>query len=398
MARPTCIPCFEIDPFSTAYFDDPYPVQEQLREAGPVVWLSRYEIYAVARYEHVRATLLDWRTFSSARGVGLADFAKEVPWRPKSIVLEADPPLHDRTRRVLTKALSAAEMSKLRTRFEIEADALVDGLIERGNIDVVTDIAEAYPLAVFPDALGMPRENSRFLLPYSDMVFNAFGPRNALFENAVVHAKPVLQWLGNQIQRGALSADGFGAQIYAAADAGVLTSEEASLVVRSVLTAGVDTTVNSLAAALHCLMSFPDQWLKLRSNPSLARAAFEEAVRFESPVQTFFRTTTCPTALAETSIGEGEKVLTFLGAANRDPRQWRDPERYDIDRQVAGHVGFGYGIHVCVGQLLARLEGEVLLSTLARKVATIEPTAEPKRRYNNMLRGFASMPVALRGR
>ena len=397
MAQPAGIASFDIDPFSTAYFDDPYPVQEQLREAGPVVWLSRYDICAVARYEHVRSTLLDWRTFSSARGVGLGDFAKEAPWRPKSIVLETDPPLHDRTRRVLTKVLSAGAMAKLRGRFETEADALVDGLLERGNIDVVTDLAEAYPLAVFPDALGMARENRRFLLPYGDMVFNSFGPRNALFEKAVAHAQPVLEWLGKQIQRDALSAHGFGADIYAAADAGMLTSEEASLVVRSVVTAGVDTTVNSLTAALHCLIRFPDQWQKLRADPSLARAAFEEAVRFESPVQTFFRTTTCRTTIADTSIGEGEKVLTFLGAANRDPRQWSNPERYEIDRPVAGHVGFGFGIHVCVGQLLARLEGEVLLSALARKVATIEPSAEPRRRYNNTLRGFASMPVVLRG-
>ena len=397
MAQPAGVPSFDIDPFSTAYFDDPYPVQEQLREAGPVVWLSRYDICAVARYEHVRSTLLDWRTFSSARGVGLGDFAKEAPWRPKSIVLETDPPLHDRTRRVLTKVLSAGAMAKLRGRFETEADALVDGLLERGNIDVVTDLAEAYPLAVFPDALGMARENRRFLLPYGDMVFNSFGPRNALFEKAVAHAQPVLEWLGKQIQRDALSAHGFGADIYAAADAGMLTSEEASLVVRSVVTAGVDTTVNSLTAALHCLIRFPDQWQKLRADPSLARAAFEEAVRFESPVQTFFRTTTCRTTIAGTSIGEGEKVLTFLGAANRDPRQWSNPERYEIDRPVAGHVGFGFGIHVCVGQLLARLEGEVLLSALARKVATIEPSAEPRRRYNNTLRGFASMPVVLRG-
>ena len=397
MAQPAGIPSFDVDPFSTAYFDDPYPVQEQLRDAGPVVWLSRYEIFAVARYEQVRATLLDWRTFSSARGVGLGDFAQEAPWRPKSIVLETDPPLHDRTRRVLTKVLSAAAMSKLRARFEIEADALVDALIERGNVDVVADLAEAYPLAVFPDALGMARDNRRFLLPYGDMVFNSFGPRNALFEKAVAHAQPVLEWLGMQIQRGALSAHGFGADIYAAADAGMLTPEEASLVVRSVVTAGVDTTVNSLTAAVHCLIRFPDQWQKLRADPSLARAAFEEAIRFESPVQTFFRTTTCQTAIAETSIGEGKKVLTFLGAANRDPRQWSNPERYEIDCPVAGHVGFGFGIHVCVGQLLARLEGEVLLSALARKVASIEPTTEPKRRYNNTLRGFASMPVALRG-
>jgi cytochrome P450 len=119
-------------------------------------------------------------------------------------------------------------------------------------------------------------------------------------------------------------------------------------------------------------------------------------VRYETPVQTFLRTTTEEVELGGTPIGEGEKVLMFLGAANRDPRQWQRPHDYDITRKTIGHVGFGSGIHQCVGQLLARLEGECILSALARKVSSIEITGPAKRRYNNTLRGLASLPVAVR--
>jgi 4-methoxybenzoate monooxygenase (O-demethylating) len=249
---------------------------------------------------------------------------------------------------------------------------------------------------VFPDALGMPPENRRYLLPYGNMVFNAFGPKNDFFAKAVENAAPVLDWLGKQMQRDALAPHGFGAEIHAAVDTGELTPEEAPLVVRSLLTAGVDTTVNGLGAALYCLARFPEQWQRLRQDPSLARAAFEEAIRFESPVQTFFRKTTRAVEIGGVAIGEGEKILMFLGAANRDPRQWEHPERYDIARKTVGHVGFGAGIHMCVGQMLARVEGEVVLQALARKVGSIEITGAPRRRYNNTLRGLASLPMTFR--
>lgn len=395
-ARASAAPISGLDPFSKAYFDDPYPFQEALREAGAAVRLSRYDVWAVARFEHVRAMLFDWRTFCSSRGVGLADFEKETPWRPRSIVLEVDPPMHTRTRSVLNRVLSPAAMTALKERFATAADELVDRLLERGQFDSIPDLAEAYPLTVFPDALGMPRENRHHLLPYGNMVFNAFGPRNEMFQQAVENATPVLEWLAKQMQRQSLAPGGFGAEIHAAVDTGELSEEEATLVVRSLLTAGVDTTVNGLAAAIFCLARFPAEWQRLRADPSLARAAFEEAVRFESPVQTFFRTTTRATKIGDIEIGEGDKVLMFLGAANRDPRQWERPDQYDIGRRTIGHVGFGAGIHMCVGQMLARLEGEVVLSALARKASSIEITGEPRRRYNNTLRGLASLPICLR--
>ena len=177
-------PVSEVDPFCGEFFENPFPAYEELREAGPVVRLLRYDVWAVARYAEVHRVLNDWQTFCSSRGVGLTDFAKEKPWRPKSLLLETDPPLHDRTRRVLNRVLSASVMARLRERFAEEADALVDRLLERGSFDAIANLAEAYPLTVFPDAMGMPRENRHFLLPYGNMAFNAFGPRNEFFEAA----------------------------------------------------------------------------------------------------------------------------------------------------------------------------------------------------------------------
>lgn len=389
------LPAVDVDPFDVSYLEDPFPAQAALRDAGPVVWLPRYGVAAVARHAPVRAVLGDWRNFSSASGVGLADFRKEKPWRLPSLVLETDPPLHDRTRLVLGRVLSAAALKAVRPSFQQAADEIVDALIDGGEFDAVPDLAEAYPLRVFPDALGMPRENRRFLLPYGNMVFNSFGPRNAQFREAVVDAGPVLDWVQRQSQRENLSADGWGAQVHAAADAGELTPEEAPQVVRSMLTAGVDTTVSGLGAALYCLARFPGQFAKLRDEPALARNAFEEAVRYETPVQTFFRTTTAPVEVEGVPVGGGEKVLVFMGAANRDPRKWADPDTYEVTRPLVGHVGYGHGIHMCVGMALARLEGECVLGALARKVGRLEVTGPVTRRYNNTLRGLASLPMRL---
>jgi 4-methoxybenzoate monooxygenase (O-demethylating) len=140
-------------------------------------------------------------------------------------------------------------MTRLRGRFAEKADALV----ERGSFDAIADLAEAYPLTVFPDAMGMPRENRHFLLSYGNMVFNSFGPRNEFFEAAVADAEPVLAWLQRQMQRDALAPGGVGAAIHAASDTGELTEEEAPIVARSLLTAGVDTTVSGLGAAVYCV-------------------------------------------------------------------------------------------------------------------------------------------------
>uniref|UniRef100_UPI003704D4EF Cytochrome P450 n=2 Tax=Rhodopseudomonas palustris (strain HaA2) TaxID=316058 RepID=UPI003704D4EF len=389
------IPHLAIDPFSLDFFDDPYPDQQTLRDAGPVVYLDKWNVYGVARYAEVHAVLNDPTTFCSSRGVGLSDFKKEKPWRPPSLILEADPPAHTRPRAVLSKVLSPATMKTIRDGFAAAADAKVDELLQRGCIDAIADLAEAYPLSVFPDAMGLKQEGREHLLPYAGLVANAFGPPNELRQTAIERSAPHQAYVNEQCQRPNLAPGGFGACIHAFTDTGEITPDEAPLLVRSLLSAGLDTTVNGIGAAVYCLARFPGELQRLRSDPTLARNAFEEAVRFESPVQTFFRTTTREVELGGAVIGEGEKVLMFLGSANRDPRRWSDPDLYDITRKTSGHVGFGSGVHMCVGQLVARLEGEVMLSALARKVAAIDIDGPVKRRFNNTLRGLESLPVKL---
>jgi cytochrome P450 len=386
-------PVSTIDPFSHAFLSDPYPHHEAMREAGPVVWLEQYGIWAMARHQEVRDGLTDWQTYCSGAGVGLSDFRKEPPWRPPSIILEADPPLHTRTRAVLTRILSPAAINVLRESFTREAEALADRLVEQREFDGIADLAEVYPLKVFPDAVGLSEQGRENLLPYGNMVFNSFGPRNDLFDKAMANAGPVREWIMSKCSRAALASDGLGMKIFDAVDAGELSEEEAGMLVRSFLSAGIDTTVYGLGNALYCFANNPAQWTILRENPNLIRGSFEEVLRFEAPVQTFFRTTTKQVDVGGVQIGDGEKVLLFLAAANRDPRRWDKPDTFDVRRRATGHMTFGTGIHGCVGQAVARLESEAIFGALAKRVAAFEMTDRPERRLNNTLRGLDTLPL-----
>ncbi|HET9920833.1 MAG TPA: cytochrome P450 [Ktedonobacteraceae bacterium] len=392
---PEGVPVITADPFTQENLSEPNILHEQLREAGSVVYLDAYGIWGMARYEQVNAALKDWKTYSSAAGVGLSDFRKEKPWRPPSLLLEADPPAHTRAREVVGPVLSPRAMEALREPFEREAALLVERLAAQRSFDAVTELSEAYPLKVFGDAVGLPEEGREHLMAYGNMAFNAFGPRNQLLENSMVGAQAVQQWIAESCRREMLRPGGFGAQIWAVADTGKIPEEWAALLVRSLLTAGIDTTVNGIAAAIYGLASNPEQWSLLRENPSLAASAFEEAVRWESPVQTFFRTTTREVEVDGVHIPAGEKVLLFLGAANRDPRHWSNPERFDIKRNASGHVGFGMGVHRCVGQTVARVEAEIVLKALARRVERMEISGQPRRRPNNTLHAWSSLPVTV---
>jgi cytochrome P450 len=388
-------PVSTVDPFAHAFLRDPYPHHEALRDAGPAVWLEHYGIWAMARHREIRDAMTDWQTYCSSAGVGLSDFRKEPPWRPPSIILEADPPLHTRTRAVLTRILSPAAINVLRSTFEREADALVARLVERGEFDGIADLAEAFPLKVFPDAVGIAADGRENLLPYGSMVFNSFGPRNDLVDRAMANAGPVRDWIMSKCSRAALEPGGLGMQIFEAVETGELTESEAGMLVRSFLSAGIDTTVYGLGNALYCFARYPGQWTILRENPNLIRGAFEEVLRYEAPVQTFFRTTTKAVDVGGVQLGDGEKVLLFLAAANRDPRRWGKADTFDVTRRATGHMTFGTGIHGCVGQAVARLESEAVFGALARRVAAFELTGEPELRLNNTLRGFDRLPLRI---
>jgi 4-methoxybenzoate monooxygenase (O-demethylating) len=397
-SAPPGVPATDADPFAHDVLEDPLPLHARLRDAGPVVYLTRYDVYAFARYEPVHAALTNWQGFESGAGVGLSNFRYEKPWRPPSLLLEADPPRHDAPRRVLSGILGARALRRLREQWAAAAEDLVDQVLAGGDtdLDVVPALAQAFPLRVFPDAVGLPPDGRENLLPYGDHAFNAFGPGNDLVAKGAPRVAELSAWVNARCAREELTPGGFGARIWEAADRGEITHEQAPLVVRSLLTAGVDTTVHGLGAVLYAFATHPAQWARLRSDTRLARVAFDEAVRWESPVQTFFRTATTDVATADgVVVPEGRKILMFLAAANRDPRHWADPDAFDLSRDPSGHVGFGMGIHQCVGQHVARLEAEALLTALARRVATIELAGPTRRHHNNTLRAWESLPVRL---
>ena len=392
------VPVTDFDPYADAVLDDPYPHYEMLRELGPVFYLSRYDAFGIARHAEIDMVLRDAATFCSSAGVGLANFHVQEAWRKPSIILEADPPMHGRTRKVVAGLLAPASINKLRPTFEREAELLVDRVLEKGSFDAVTDLCEAYPLKVFADAVGIPAQGrEKYLLPYGDMVFNAFGPVNDRFKACLDKAQAgAIGWVAEVCKRENLTPDGFGAQLYKASDDGLLAPEEAPMLVRTLLSAGLDTTVFTLCNAILSFARHPDQWALVHANPAMARQALEEVLRFESTFHSFYRTTTREVEVAGATMANEQKVCVFIGSANRDPRRWGDSaDKFDVSRRAAGNMAFGTGIHGCAGQMIARLEGEIVLTALARRVKHIRLEGKPVIHYNNSVRGYTSMPVSI---
>ena len=394
IAPPAGAAVWDVDPYDPAILANPTGYYAELRRRGPLVYIPRYSILACGRYDATREVFSDHERFVSSRGVGLTDFSLETPWRPPSIILEVDPPEHGKTRRVMARVMSPGAVARLRATFEAKADELVDRVLARGTVDAVVDIAEAYSVAAFPPAVGLRNIDQRALVDYGAMVFNALGPDTALRQAAMAKAPNIVPYITEQCQRGNLHAEGFGADLYAAADAGEITEHEAGLLVRSLLSAGVDTTVTGIGSALWALARNPEQFERLRADPKLARNAFEEALRLTSPVHSFCRTAAVKTTVAGIEIEEGTKILCVLGAANLDPDQFEEPDAFDIGRRTMGHLAFGVGIHACVGQNIARAEGDALFSALARKVREIKPTGDAVWRANNAIHALDRLPLA----
>ncbi len=389
-------PVSDIDPYETHHLTDPSEFHQVLRRNGPLVWLTHYGVWATGRHRELTEIFKNHRTFCSSRGVGLQDFKTEEPWRPPSLILEADPPEHTRMRKVLSSVLSSNALSALRSGFEKEAEQRVDRLLGEDEFDGVAELAVGFPIAVFPDAMGLTDENRHFLLDYGKLVFNMLGPRNEIAARAALSAEQAVAWIAKQCERVNLADGALGSDIYRCADQGDITEAEASLLVRSLLSAGLDTTVIAIGNMLRCFADHPDQWVVLKQDPGRARFAFEEVLRFASPVHTFYRTADEDTEVSGVPIREGEKLLLNIDCANRDTDRWPDANIFDITRRPGGQAAFGVGIHACVGRHLATLEAEVLLQALAAKVARIELTGEPIPEPNNALRGFRELPMSLK--
>lgn len=398
IARPDGVPAWDVDPFSEESLGDPEAYYAELRARGPFVYLERYAMLACGRYREVKEVFSDWERFVSSRGVGLSDFSQQKPWRPPSIILEVDPPFHTKTRAVMARALSPGAVAALKASLRLAADALIDALLAKENFDAVPDLAETFPIGVFPQAVGLTVSDRRRLLDYGAMVFNALGPDNARRRHWMAKGPDVVPWITEQCRRDRLRPDGFGASIYAAADAGEISHDEAAMLVRSLLSAGLDTTVATLANAVWCLARHPAEFARLKADPRLARQAFDEVLRFKSPIHSFSRTAPRATEVSGIAIPADAKILCVLGSANLDPEHWTDADRFDITRRATGHLALGVGIHACVGQNLARAETEAVLAAIASKVGTIAFDGEPVWRAGNSIHTLDALPVTFRAK
>jgi cytochrome P450 len=357
------------------------------------VRLTRENITMLARFEHVSEGLKDWRTFSST----------SRPWHdPNSVrpelLLTDDPPKHSRVRAVVANALSPKALSRMAEAFKADADIIVNRLRDRPgqDIDAVTEITQAFIYKVLPDLLGVPLEGREHMTAFGNMVWATMGPENELFAAAMQDTGPVIEWATAACQRENLAEDSLGLEMFRAADRGEITAQEASLLVGIMLSAAADTTVITMANAIRAFSEFPEQYRMLRAEPSLIRAAFEESLRWDSPSRMAGRIAMRDVEIDGYVIPKGERCGLMFAAANRDPRKWQDPEKFDIRRNNAGHLGFGFGVHACVGRVLALLEADALLGAMVREVESFEPAGPAEPWMTTIGHGPVRVPVRIR--
>ena len=348
------IPDYQIDLFSHESVRNARAVDDAVREFSPVVRLADGTVM-ITRHADVTAGLQDWQTFSS----------KSRPWHdPKSlrpeILLTDDPPRHTHVRQAMATVLSTQVLAKLRPSFERDAAALFDGLLLRQGevIDAVREITQRFVYKALPDAIGLGVRGREHMYAFSHMVWATMGPENELFREAMVNLEPVLAWLEQCCDRDNLSAGGIGMSLYGLADDRVITQAEAKLLLQTVLAAGADTTILTMANAMSAFALFPNSIRKLRADPGLVRAAFDESLRWDSPSRMAGRITTREVDIGGYAVPAGQRVGLMFAAANRDPRAWSNPDQYDLSRDLKKQVGWGYGVHACVGRVLAQLEAQ----------------------------------------
>jgi cytochrome P450 len=283
------------------------------------------------------------------------------------------------------------------TAFSADADALLQEVKQHAGeeIDAVAAIARPFVYKVLPDLLGIPEAGRENMTAFGHMVWATLGPQNELFQEAMENVGPVIDWVDKCCDRENLDPEGLGMQMFLAADRGAITQDEAKLLVGILLSAAADTTVMTVSTAIRAFSLFPDQYRELRRDPTLARSAFEESLRWDSPSRMAGRIAMRDVEIDGYVIPKGERCGLMFAAANRDPRKWADPDRFDIRRDLRGNLGWGYGVHACVGRTLALLEADALLGALIKHIEGFEPAGEPEPWMTTIGHGPAALPVRI---
>ena len=390
---PADIPVFDGDPFSMEALADPIGFDSKVRELGPVVYISKYDYYAITQWADIQKGLRDWRRISSAS----RPFYEPNPYRPTVLVLE-DPPSHTRNKNAAMSVLSGENLVRFEEYFTAEAARLVDGLLADGpvEIDAFHDLSVAYVLKVFPDMLGLPEEGRELLLKFGDGVFNVFGPATEFQKKKLAGAALAQDWVERNTFREVQKEGSVGWQLYQLADQGKLPEEDARQILKSIFGAGFDTTTASIASMIRAFADNPAEWEKLKADPSLIDNAWEESIRYYPASRFGGRYAKEDVPVGEHTIPQGANILMMWLGSGRDHRKYEEPDTFRVDRDLAGgHLSFGFGIHTCAGNLVARLEARTLLRELVKKVDTIELTGEPRQAMNYQAFGHEYVPVRL---
>ncbi|MER7363513.1 cytochrome P450 [Nonomuraea wenchangensis] len=388
------IPSTDIDPFSMESLADPFAADGAVREIAPVVHIAKHDYYAVTRFADIRKGLRNWRVFSSTD----RPFYEDSEFRPR-IVLFEEPPAHTRTKSAIMDVLGPKNLGWMGEYFKEQADTLVDKLLSEETVtaDGYMDLSIGYVLKVFPDVIGMPEEGREALLKFGSAGLNTFGPDSEHRARKLAAGAEAVAWVERNIDRDALSPDGLGAQLYAMADEGRISEAEARDLVKTVFAAGFDTSTSGIASMLRAFGDFPAEWQKLRDDPDLVTAAWEEALRFYPPNRFGGRWTPNGADVDGYRLPAGAKVLMMWLGAARDPREYDEPDVFKIDREMPnGHLSFGFGLHTCAGNLVARLEATTLLRSMATRISAVERAGVPRTAINYQAFGHEYAPLRLR--
>jgi cytochrome P450 len=402
-----------LDPFSPAASLDPHPVYRRLREEAPVRYQPAMDAWTVARHADVVEVLRDARTFSSELGMGELISGRLVPGQesqisfgealgPMRLVIAADPPDHTKLRRLVSAPFAAREMAALEPRIRALCAELVDELVAADEPDLIGHVGWPLPVTVIAEVLGIPGERRADFRRWStDMVGGLSGSLDLAAR--AQSATEMFEFFVSAIAERQLD-PGTDAISTLVSRASVLDGDDALTVPELVafcillLVAGNETTTNLIGGGLHSLLTNPDAMQALRERPAAMPNAVEEMLRYDSPVQGLVRFARNDVEVGGTQIHAGDIVICMLGAANRDPGQFPDPERFDIDRTDIRHLSFGYGIHYCVGAPLARAEAEIALRAVLARWDGIELGGQVEMGGTFLIRGPQRLPVSVGAR
>ena len=393
------------NPLDPAFIADPYPTYRRLRETAPV-WQSPLGMWIVTRYADAERVLRDRRfgknyvaAVSGRYGPGIL---KEPAYASLSrTMLVLDPPDHTRLRGLVTKAFTARRVEEMRPRIRAIVDALIDRVQPRGGMDVIADFAHRLPVIVICDMLGIPEEDREQFFHRSRVNGRMIDPVPLTPEEIATANANTLEtnaYFDSLFERRRRSPqDDLTTQLVQAEEAGDrLSPEELRANVGLLFAAGHETTANLIGNGLLALHRNPAQWQAMRDNPALIPNAMEELLRYDSSVQMTGRSAHETLELGGMEIPEGAQVVCFLGAANRDPAAFANPDALDITREKVAPLSFGGGIHFCLGAQLARIEAQEAFAGLIRRLPTLElPERDrPNWRRSFTLRGLATLPAA----